>query len=685
MSKFYKIFSFLFIAGLVFSCSKEEFEQEEILPPAGYEVVNFQVASEFSKTTISGEGSTKTVEWTKGDVIDIFWTPVDGESGTTTAMATVSGTSTQFRAAVPEGVTDFYAAYPSGLASFDDGTVTVVMPSEVNGSFENANLMATKLSRTQTSIFRSVAAMLKFEVTDQEATAIRIVSRDMELKPALRGTLPVTFDEDGNMTVGTFTKGRTETKMNFTGAGVYYMPIIADYEIVDGFDVEYFKNNVVTSSLAVDFSFQLGRSYIADFGVIEQKVTPEIHYEYYVTPEGAGTKDGTSWSNAFGIQEFKEVIERSTDETSEVAKPKEDALRNSIFRLEGGTYDLGELVALGFSDHCKKYINFTIEGGFYNGSKDAANHPTVFSGGGEHRIFSLERYADVAIIDCNIENSLGAGGGQAAIRMGSKYTKLQLIRCNFTGNVNSATAGALNIGYGTATLTECGFYGNSATYGAAINIDNGAEGATDISGDVVLNSCVFDGNSATGDGNSAGGALRLAAGGPVSVTGCEFYNNSSKYGGAVHAGKANSTFTNCIFGSADNGNTANGSGARGGAVRCSGDTGDHVFNNCSFSCNQGGFGGAIFMENFSGTVTVNDAPAQYRKSRVDSQYAQSLSSNRLPEMILCWCREILLFRYIRRLFQFNPFQALFYALGLYKSSINLRRNLTEPFLGFLKI
>ena len=32
---------------------------------------------------------------------------------------------------------------------------------------------------------------------------------------------------------------------------------------------------------------------------------PAFAATYYVTPDGAGTKDGSSWENAFGVAEFR--------------------------------------------------------------------------------------------------------------------------------------------------------------------------------------------------------------------------------------------------------------------------------------------------------------------------------------------------------------------------------------------
>lgn len=619
MTRFIKFFIALLSLCLVWSCAKESFAEREeesgddveLVAPDGYEIVEFRVTSEPSKTTLNGESSTRAVEWTKGDVIDIFWTPVDEESGTVTATATAAGPITQFRAVVPQGVTDFYATYPAGVGSYVEGQLKVRMPSEFNGTFAASNLMAAKLSRTEASVFQSVVSLLRFEVTDAEANSIRVSCRDTEVAKSLRGVLPVTFDSDNIIQVGTAAKtgdktGDDNEKMSFAGAGVYYLPILADTEIQNGLFVEYFKNNIVVASLDVDFNFQLGRSYVADFGVIENILKPEAHHEYYVTLSGAGTKNGSSWANAFGLTEFKNIITRYAPKEgydSEIATEKEDALRNALFRIGGGTYNLGEVVDLGFSNHCTRFINFTFDGGYNSatGNKNPSN-PTIFTGGDSHCIFQLSRFADLGVIDCNFEHSSGTTGGAAAVRLDSKYARLTLNGCNFNNNANTNTAGALSLGYGTATVMNCAFNNNSASIGAAISIDNGDDAAIYQTGAISISGCTFNGNTAT---NGVGGAVRIDSGGPVSIENSTFTNNTGNNGGALYVKNVREKLvvTGCTFGTSGNGNS---SSSDGGAIRVADGSAVVELTNCTFTDNNSASSaGAISLQtSFSGTVNI---------------------------------------------------------------------------------
>ena len=589
------------------SCAKEIApceENNEVLRE-GYRWLEVSLAMESPKTIIAGAGSTKNIEWEAGDKIDFFWG--SGSDENTSITLKVGGPAANLRVQIPETVTDVYAAYPSGSATFADGTLSFEMPGVKSGEFREVNYLASKVvtdsdDGKKTAVFRSVVSFLKFTISDPDAQKIEIKARAEE-NPVLRGTIPVTFDTDDNIQIGSASNTHQTYTMNIGGAGDFYAPILPGKLYADGFELNYYVNNLNTKYYDVDFDFKLDRGYIATFGTVETLFKANTIHDYYVTVSGAGTKDGSSWSNALGKNEFKQKLVRISDDSdTELVKSVETYLKNALFHIEGGTYDFGELVELGFSNHCKKYINFTFDGGYYNGSKDVQNHPTVFDGGGTHRIFELARYADLAVMDCTFSNSLGAGGGEAAIRMGSKYSKLTLSGCKLEDNVNSATGGTVNVGYGTASITNCTFSGNSATYGAAISIDNGEASNIDQTGAVSLVGCTFDGNHAS----TSGAAIRLNSGGPVSIENCTFTNNSSDgAGGAMIVTNARETITvtNCTFGTSGKGNT---SGGDGGAVRIASGSVNAVFDGCTFTDNSAANAGGISLQtNFAGTVTVN--------------------------------------------------------------------------------
>lgn len=608
-----RLISLFLCAGLMLSCAREiAFDEEDNAPLRdGYRWLELQLSMESSKTNISGSGSTKNIEWTQGDKIDFFWG--SGSDEKTTITLKVGGPAANMRVQIPEAVTDVYAAYPSGSATFSEGTLSFEMPGVESGEFSKVNFMASKIvadseNGKKTAVFRSVVSFLKFTVSDPNAQKIEIRARAEE-NPVLRGTFPVTFDADNNIQIGEVSSTHQTYTMNIGGAGDFYAPILPGKLYADGFELNYYVNNLNTKYYDVDFDFKLDRGFIANFGTVETLFKANAIHEYYVTVSGEGNRDGSSWANAMGKDEFKEKIAGisiSKDTDSDEVKAAEDYLKNAIFHIEGGTYDFGALVELGFSNHCKKYINFTFDGGYYNGSKDVQNHPTVFTGGDEHTIFQLARYADLAVMDCTFSHSSGSGGGQAAIRTDSKYTKLTLNGCSFTNNENTATGGALNLGYGTASITNCTFSGNTATVGAAINVNNGGASDIDVTGQITVTGCTFARN--TTSSSSDGGAVKIQAGGPVLLSGCTFTGNTNTggYGAAVFIldAKETLTFTDCTFGVAGNGNT---SAKSGGAIRFGEGDATVEFNNCSFTDNTtNSYGGAISIaSSFTGTISIN--------------------------------------------------------------------------------
>ena len=559
-----------------------------------------------AKTTISGSGTSKTVQWAKGDVIDIFW-----DGGQTTAQASVAGATTTFRASVPSGV-DLYASYPAGVGTFEGDELTVAIPSTVSGKFAEVNMLAAKINQNsgEATVFHNVASYLKFTVAgDANANKIYISSRhtgDGET-PVFTGSWPLSFDENGNVTIGEPTPDKKDITVMIAGDGDYYVPVIPDYVYPDGFSILYYSSNSNTYALEADFDFKLDKAYIANFGVVSSTFSPVKVMKYYVTVAGSGKKDGSDWANAMGKNEFKTIITRwngyddanPTDAQRDTAKEKEASLNNATFYIAEGTYDFGEIVELGFSNHCKRSINFTFDGGYYNnGLKDPAGHPTVFSGGNSHNIFKISRYADFGAQDCVFADSQGSSGGDAAIWFEDSHGKLTLTNCVLRNNANTATAAAISIGKGSAHLIGCTFSGNTATYAPAINIDNSKSSVSYK--DVIVENCTFDGNYASVEA----GAIRCASGGPVTVNNSTFINNTTDtYGAVMVCSGAPATFTGCTFGTENNGNVSTKSG---GVARVR--TSEVTFDDCTFAYNEGQYGGAISMEGGDHTpvVTVKD-------------------------------------------------------------------------------
>ncbi|HUE75030.1 MAG TPA: choice-of-anchor Q domain-containing protein [Pirellulaceae bacterium] len=180
-------------------------------------------------------------------------------------------------------------------------------------------------------------------------------------------------------------------------------------------------------------------------------------------------------------------------------------------------------------------------------------------------------------------------------------TRFMLDGVTLTGGVanhldqNADKGGALRLEGGTvATLTNCFFVGNRAPTGGAPFHRVGTGGAIHSEGNLTIDNCRFENNTATG----FGGALNLNGIGVLAtIRNTTFAENSAGFGGAIRMTRSvvveNSTFV---------GNVArNSAGAgQGGAIENTGGT--LTLTNSTVSGNDSVSGGGLFS---SGNATTN--------------------------------------------------------------------------------
>jgi predicted outer membrane repeat protein len=207
-------------------------------------------------------------------------------------------------------------------------------------------------------------------------------------------------------------------------------------------------------------------------------------------------------------------------------------------------------------------------------------------------------------------------GGAILINGGSAT----LANCMFNGNTATGNGGgAIHINGGNATLTDCTFNGNTATGngGGAIDIVGGAH--------ATFTECTFNGNTA-----GYGGAIRINEGN-ATLANCMFINNTASYGGggAISIQDGNATLTDCTF----NGNTVPGGQTNGGgAIHING--GHATFTECTFNGNTAGGtagGGAIFIQGGNATLAncmfINNTASQYGGGAIYTNGAHATLTN----------------------------------------------------------
>ena len=223
-------------------------------------------------------------------------------------------------------------------------------------------------------------------------------------------------------------------------------------------------------------------------------------------------------------------------------------------------------------------ISFLSADDGYGGTQAVINN-----GGNNNRLFFTNASSAMAISVFtglefeNISNSVGSGSFLGS----NNSSSITFNDCKFTNlsssviippvtdpitapNVDDNTNGIIQLSNTSMTFNTCVFDSNSTFNG------NGGVFSVLSGGTLILNDCLFTGNSASqaNKGKANGGAISVVGTGGVTISNTTFYNNSSELqGGALFISKTASTctLTNVtMFGNSCS--TVSGA-ARGGALR----------------------------------------------------------------------------------------------------------------------
>jgi len=271
----------------------------------------------------------------------------------------------------------------------------------------------------------------------------------------------------------------------------------------------------------------------------------------YVTVYGAGSKNGTSWDNAYDGTQLQTAINESG--VTQVWVAKGTYIPNGTSR--------GNYFAL--KNNC------TVYGGFAGTESSVDQRTNYRYGQTNETILSADLgsygrcYQVIRCFESPTSNAIIDG---ITIRDGY---------ADRWGYDTQTAGGGIYIKNATLTVRNCTFINNYAMYnGGGIYIEG--------LGDHVIQSCTFLNNSA----GSAGGGARFHGTG-VAIISCKFSNNSAPDGGGIYSYYYSSiTVTNCVFSS----NSASSNG--GGLYPETG--GSATLNNCTFSGNSAVNGGGIY-------------------------------------------------------------------------------------------
>ena len=368
---------------------------------------------------------------------------------------------------------------------------------------------------------------------------------------------------------------------------------------------------------------------------------------FYVTQEGAGLRNGSSWENACGEAEFKAALDAapfgsefwvaagkyrplpsSTPPAGTVPVPEREvsfALKSGVTLYGGflgsetlrrqrnftenvtvltGDLDLDDVVdddgVTETAEDIRGENSYTVvtstgtvamNTGIMDGfviTGGSADYPENVGGSRQYGGGMYNSGSAAVVRNCIFRGNYAEWGGGAVCNQSSS---ISMGYCSFSGNSSRSGAGMYNRA-SSPELTSCTFEGNTArTDAAAIHNYDGSS--------PLISGCTFAGNRAEWDGGAVGNVDDCS---PVIIN-CTFSGNVSGGdslfhlgGGAiVSAGNCNPQITNCTF----SGNVVLDGFA--GAISNSANS-NAVITNCTFSGNEATSGGG--MLNFDSSPLV---------------------------------------------------------------------------------
>ena len=548
-----RIFALIALSALAAACAKEIDNPQEPDVPVGPNTIVF-TAQAPTKTAI--DANDEAVTWVAGDEVKFVW-----DGGSATATAASAGATTTFSVEVADGITELYAVYPASAGGgYDEGNVNVHFNgSRTDGSFAANDICVAKAVKSgdnwDTSLaFKNVACLLKVGVSTNDIVKLQVKGLGDEV---VSGLLPVNID-GGTVSYGTVTSPGTSMNMTVSGPGNYYIPILPGVTFSDGFRLNLFTDDDTQSTpFYYNGSFTTARGQVIKMADIENKAG-----HYYVTPSGAGTKTGQSWSNAMGAAKFKTFVENQDNHF---------LLKGSTFHFSAEEFSFGDdYLKPAYPDHAN--VAFTMEGTV------TASDTTTFLGrtatsGTTAGVIWPQQNSYITIKNVKFTGTNGASNA-SVIRLNNSAKELTLDHCYFRDNKTSGNGGSISLfNSATVTVKDCSFSGNTGC-GNLIHVNNASAKAyiqdCEVKGctknAIYSQSCstltatrvTFKDNE---DAGEIGAAAFIEGSSNVTFDDCEFLrNHSTKFGGAiaVYGAAPSVSFNDCDFidNSADKGGGA---------------------------------------------------------------------------------------------------------------------------------
>ena len=275
--------------------------------------------------------------------------------------------------------------------------------------------------------------------------------------------------------------------------------------------------------------------------------------DFFITPEGNGTKDGSTWENAMGLPEYYAHMKFYFKANGDIPKTEvNDAHTGETYFFSTGKYTFNQTVFI-----CRSGVTFK---GGYDPSTGlpAESGRTVFDGVNQGRTNGALFICDntelnstnvtnraVYIDNIDFENFITKGewknddtnwqpGRPSAIYIWFSG-HVEITGCNFRNNIcqgtgGNAMAGALSLNKVNCLVRDCSFTGNEGTDGGAIKVYYNTEGNWSKMSKLVVDRCMFSGNKSS----NCGGAIYGRNAQVVNIINSTIIGNEAPEGGAIY-------------------------------------------------------------------------------------------------------------------------------------------------------
>ena len=628
MKKRYLIFAAALLAAV--GCHKE---MTDGAMPAGSVILKATVESDGTKVgaSVNKEENTVAFTWTKGDAIAVETT---GGYETFTLVGDGGSATGEFsgNVSVPAGAK---AVFPAAAAS---ASADINLPAEYNyvAGQTNALLLASVTAGGEMG-FKHLGGLVSLELKGVPAGAKFVLTAAGQ---KINGAYSVTEGQVDVVATEVAEESSVAVKFaEYTSSAVVYVPLpVGEYAALKAQVLG--ADGTVLSEIAAAETKTFARKSL--------KAMPHMIVDlkdWFVTPEGAGDKSGTSWDNAMGVNELREFIAQPLNEEGAQADNKAHymarVLDGATINMAAGDYYLAgagnKEVKVEFSKY-EKQVEITFEGGYpadltgiSKAGRDTTSLISAFTGNQESSIFLFGNQTDITFDGITFKdgNQNNVNGGVVCGSAGaSGNCTLTFNSCRFINNKNGSgnTGASLFFNKCVSVVSNCYFAGNYARNGSAINM-------AAHPGDCTVANCVFENNSTANTsgavqnggktatftdcifkknkaGSWGGGAFHTGGSAKTTFTECDFIENTAPQAGAVSIEEATCTFTDCTFqkNSATKSDwEADADKSAGGAINMRKDAAVCTLNNCTFEENtaSAGNGGAIASPNGTATLTIN--------------------------------------------------------------------------------